>query len=166
MNVKIQNDKPMMADAEIEIIDDLIEKYKPEVCLEWGSGNSTLWYSQHDCIKSWLSLEHNGHYVEYLKGKLNPKTQVVWVADNEWYGDSVKLLGRRYDFILVDGRQREGCLSIAHDIIKPGGIILLHDSGREEYQEFIKLYKGIKLIDGEIPQGDYYAHRGLTAFTL
>lgn len=166
MSTKIVGDKPMMADAEIAIIDALIEKYKPEVCLEWGSGNSTLWFSKHKSIKNWLSIEHNGHYVEHMTGRIPPNVQVIWVADNYWYVDAVKLQGRRYDFILIDGEQREACLNIAHDIIKPGGIILLHDSGREEYQEFIRLYKGQKLIEGEIPQGDGFAHRGLTLFTL
>ncbi len=166
MSTKITDDLPMMSVAEIGIIDDLIEQLKPQVCLEWGSGNSTLWFSRHKSIKSWLSLEHNGHYVEYMKDKMPPNVQVVWVADNYWYVDAVKLQGRRYDFILVDGEQREACLNIAHDILNPDGIILLHDSGRDEYQGFIRLYKGQQLIEGEIPQGDGFAHRGLTLFTL
>lgn len=158
--------KPMMADEEIGIIDSLIETLQPQSCLEWGSGNSTLHFSQHDCIKSWLSIEHNGHYIEYLRDKTSPNTSVIW-ADKEWYIDSVKLNGRKYDLILIDGNTREGCLNVAHDIIKLDGVILLHDSGRADYQSFIQLYKPQKLTDGEVAVKEGgFAHRGLTMFTL
>ncbi len=76
----------MMSDKEIDIIDELIRGTEPKICLEWGSGNSTLWFSKHKSIRSWLSVEHNGHYVEYVSAKAKPNTQVIW-ADNEWYLD-------------------------------------------------------------------------------
>ena len=63
--------RPMMSEKEIEIIDRLIEERQPKYCLEWGSGNSTVYFpKKHKCIKSWLSVEHNGHYPEYLKDKI------------------------------------------------------------------------------------------------
>lgn len=160
--MKIES-KPMMAEKEIEIIDDLLEKYKPKFCLEWGSGSSTTYFSKHKSIKQWLAIEHNGHYVNYLKDLLPDNANVMWIPDDEWYIDCVKL-GRKWDFILVDGQNREQCLEVADTIINPGGIILLHDAGRREYQGFIKLHGGEKLIDGEISLGDYYAHRGLAIF--
>lgn len=166
MKLKVEGIAPMMSDKEIGIIDILIKEIKPESCLEWGSGNSTFYFSRHPSIKSWLAIEHNGHYVEYLAGKTKPNTNVIW-ADKEWYIDVVKLNGRKYDFILIDGQEREACLRVAHDLIKPNGIILLHDSGRIEYQDFIKLYKPRKLTDGEMPLKEGgFAHRGLTAFKL
>lgn len=164
MKIKIKDNVPMMSEKEIGTIDYLIEKFKPRTVLEWGSGNSTLYFSRHDCIKSWLSIEHNGHYVEYLQGKTNNKTTVIW-ADKEWYIDAVKLNGRKYDMILVDGKDREACLNVAHDLVTDRGFILLHDSGRKEYEDFIKLYKSVKLTDGEIPVKEGgFAHRGLHIF--
>ncbi len=157
---------PMMSSKEVNIIDDIIKERQAGVCLEWGSGGSTLWFPRHDCVKSWLSIEHNGHYVSHLADKIKPNTQVVWEAEPTPYIDCVKLLKRRFDLVLIDGEDREACLIVARDVIKEDGVILLHDSGREEYQDFIRLYGGRQLSEGEKPLGKFFAHRGLTEFTL
>lgn len=73
-------DKPMMSDAEIKLIDDLISKHKPKYCLEWGSGGSTVHFPKNIGIETWLSVEHNGHYVQYLEDKVNPKVQIHQIS--------------------------------------------------------------------------------------
>lgn len=151
-----------MSDKEIKIIDDLIEERKPKTVLEWGSGGSTIYFPKHDTIKHWLSIEHNGHYVSYLKDKVHPKTDVIW-ADKEWYIDCVKL-GKKYDMILVDGNDREACVEIGLNLLTAKGFLLLHDSGREEYQDFIRKFSGEVLIEGEEPYRGYFKHRGLAIF--
>jgi len=156
---------PMMSEKEVAIIDKLIEERQPKHCFEWGSGTSTSYFpNKHKCIKSWLSIEHNGHYPEYLKDKINENTTIVWITNENSYIDCVKQNGEKYDFILVDGLYRENCLEVAHKIAKKGAIILLHDSGRLEYKKFIDKYNYKKLCDGEIKTEDGYAHRGLTLF--
>jgi len=164
---------PMMSQEEVAIIDELIEERKPKVCLEWGSGNSTIYFpKKHECIKSWVSIEDLGGYVKYLSPKMDrEKVTLMWVPDNEWYIDCVKHQGKKYDFILVDGvdGHREACLDLAiTELAKKGAMVLLHDSGREEYQPFIKRHrkKAQKLSEGEKKIGEYYAHRGLTLFKV
>ncbi len=73
----IDGTKPMMSDKEIDIIDNLIEELKPRTVLEWGSGNSTIYFPKRNCIEKWLSVEHNGHYVEYLKDKILDKVTLL-----------------------------------------------------------------------------------------
>lgn len=165
MAMKIEGIKPMMSDQEIEIIDNILNELKPEFCLEWGSGNSTLYFSKKPHLKQWVSVEHQGSYVKYLEPKLNSKTFVIWSPEDEWYQDCVKH-SRKYDFILVDGLNRERCLEMIykHQMLNIGGVALLHDSGRQEYQSFIAEYKGEKLCEGEEPSGNYYKHRGLHIF--
>lgn len=157
---------PMMSEKEVAIIDKLIEERKPERCLEWGSGNSTVYFpNKHKCIKSWLSIEHVGHYPDYLKNDVNNNTTIIWITNESSYVDCVKKNGEKYDFILVDGNQREECLEIAYKIARKGAIILLHDSGRLKYKKFIDKYDNEKLSEGEIKvKGGDYAHRGLTLF--
>jgi len=168
LNVTIdESGYPMMSEKEVKIINELIDKHRPRRCLEWGSGNSTIYFpNSHVCIKSWLAIEHNGHYVKYLRDKTTYKVDLIWIdnLNNPSYVDCVKYNNYRYDFILIDGDQREECLKVALDIIKHGGIILMHDTGRESYQEFIKNYKHKTLINGEIITGNGFAHRGLTQF--
>ncbi len=155
--------KPMMADSEIQLISNLIFMYKPKHCLEWGSGGSTIYFPKTHKSLRWLAVEHNGNWVKKVASELPDNANVVWVPEDEWYVDCVKH-SRTFDFILIDGQHRERCLEIARQIVSEDGIILLHDSGRKEYQQFIDANEGEKLCDGEIREGNYYAHRGLTMF--
>lgn len=155
--------KPMMSNGEIEIIDSLIEECKPKFCLEFGSGGSTIYFPKEHPDINWLAIEHNGNWIKKIADNLPDNATVIWTPDNEWYVDSVKH-SRIFDFILIDGLHRERCLEITMGIISKNGIILLHDSGREEYQDFIEKYKGEKLSEGEKPEGKHFAHRGLTMF--
>lgn len=43
-----------------------------------------------------------------------------------------------FDFILVDGRARCFCLAEGWKLLRPGGIIMLHDAQREEYRAAIE----------------------------
>lgn len=162
----MESDKPMMADDEIKIIDDLIEKLKPKQCLEWGSGNSTIYFpSKHKFIKNWLAVEHNGHYLDHIRYKCPSNVQTIWVLPGSSYADCVQRSNRKFDFIFIDGLDRAKCLQNSFDILNPKGIILLHDAGRREHEEVIKEYKGEILREGEIPVKDGgYAHRGLALF--
>lgn len=154
----------MMSEKEIAIVEAILEQEKPKHCLEWGSGNSTVHFANKLPSSSiWLSIEHNGNYVKYLADKLPDNATVIWVPENEWYVDCVKH-SRIFDFIFLDGLQRERCLEVALDIISENGTILLHDAGRQDYQGFIKKYKGEMLCEGEKPINGYFAHRGLVRF--
>ena len=157
----------MMSDKEIEIINGLIEKHKPVRCLEWGAGNSTAYFTgKHSCIKSWLAIDHDLHYINYLRGKVDERVVAVWFPKEcGWYYKFAEATKDFYDFILVDGIYREQCLEMALKVAKKGALILLHDSGREEYSAFIKKYNGKKLCDGEVMgKCGFFAHRGLAIF--
>lgn len=156
-------DKPMMSDREIAMIHGILIDLKPKHCLEWGSGGSTVYFPRNYPKVNWISVEHNGHYVEFLADKIPDNASVIWVPDDEWYVDCVKH-SRIFDTILIDGLYRERCLEVAKGIISDDGVILLHDAGRKEYQGFIKKHNGKILIDGEEPFEGFYKHRGLAMF--
>lgn len=158
--------RPMMSEKEIGIINRLIKERKPEICLEWGSGGSTVYFpDRHECIKQWVSVEHDGHYNIFLKDKIHPEKVVLVWADNDYrYIDVVKHQGQRYDFILVDGAMRNECLKAAQHLLKEDGFVLLHDSGRKDYDEGVEAYgnRKEKLCDGEHELDDgSFVHRGL-----
>lgn len=158
---------PMMARHEVEIINNLIREEKPRVCLEWGSGNSTAYFpKEHKCIEQWISIEHVGHYNVHLASRVDlGKVTHIWVPGNDWYIDCVKHQGRRYDFILIDGLHRDKCLRTAYQIAKEGGMILLHDAGRKEYEKFMREYSYKVLCQGEQEsKGGGFDHRGLALF--
>lgn len=162
--MKSLGDKPMMSDKEIKIIDDLIEKRKPKLCLEWGSGASTTYFPKHNSIDLWLAIEHDGNVLDLLYQKFPKNVQTIWITNPQDYADCMQRSHQKFDLILIDGLEREKCLENALEILAPGGIALLHDAGRAEYQEFIEKHNGEMLSEGEIPDGDGYAHRGLALF--
>lgn len=157
--------EPMMSQKEIKVIDDLIEKHKPKLCLEWGSGNSTTYFSKHKSIELWLSVEHNGHFLDYIREDCPPNVQTLWVLPGSSYADVVQRSNRKFDFILIDGLDRAKCLENAVKIISEDGIILLHDSGRKGYADVIREFGGEILSEGEIDDREEgKAHRGLAIF--
>lgn len=170
MRAKITN-HPFMSDEEIAVMDTQMEKYKPEICLEWGSGGSTIYYPKRfDSIKQWISVEHNGYYVKFLSDKVDPiKTILLW-AHEYHYVDLVKTHFKRYDFIFIDGQQREKCLEMTREMLKPGGFVIMHDTGRKAYWEWMMRIYGEKqeeLIEGIRPLKDGgFNHGGLTRFWL
>ena len=159
--------KPMMADKEIEIINDLIKERKPEICLEWGSGNSTLYFpKRHKCIQKWLAMEHNKRYFELLADKISKRAEIKVVDGKNDY-ISYPLDFQSPDFILIDGQYRDECLDVAFRIAKEDTIILLHDSGRAESSSMLEKYrdKVVILCEGEkMLNTGFYAHRGLALF--
>lgn len=175
-----QTGKPMMSDAEIDAITEIVcggiwktirDIRQIRTVLEWGAGNSTRKFSEMAAVKSWVAVEHNGHYIEYLAKKVDPNiVTLIWVQDDADYIDCVKRNIEHYDLILIDGRddKREACLDAAMKIIHKNGVVLLHDSSRYEYKDWIAKYPyQQKLTEGEVPDPahpGFFMHRGLTAF--
>ena len=151
-----------MSDTEIEMVEKILKELQPKHCLEWGAGGSSTYFPK-PYMKSWTSVEHNGNWVKKIAEDIPSNVNLVWAPEDVFYEDCVKH-SRTYDFILIDGLHRERCVEIARQIISDNGVILLHDSGREEYQKFISENDGEKLIDGEEPFRGFYKHRGLTMF--
>ncbi len=44
-------------------------------------------------------------------------------------------LGETFDFVLVDGRARSFCIRTGFSLLRPGGVLVLHDAQRPEYHE-------------------------------
>lgn len=124
--------------------------------LEWGSGGSTLailklcktlvsiehdetWYNkviaelsnEKSCIKVSPSITtYGGEKLCYYLIQRNAEEAPGHDGTFDQYLDYIKLpdyLERRFDVIFIDGRARVECAKIAVNILKPGGIILIHD---------------------------------------
>lgn len=158
-----------MAHEEIQILDDLIEKHQPEICLEWGSGGSTIYFpNKHDCIKRWVSIEHDYTWVDALKSQMELNKSVDLRHGTQEDGLYLNwAMDMKFDFILIDGIMRLECMAFASTYcMNPGAIVVLHDSGRAEYKdgyEFFDHYLELAPGVGEGKDGgaDF---RGLTMF--
>jgi predicted O-methyltransferase YrrM len=160
---------PMMSDEEMGIINRLLRENDCERCLEWGSGNSTVWFpKENPFIDRWYSVEHNKTYLELLDSKIDDRRVTIDVfPEKDDYVNAPVSFGGKFDFILVDGQWRPECVDTAFEVANTGAVILLHDclweklaGVMDKYANRVKiLAKGEKLM----PNG-FYNHRGLALF--
>ena len=74
---------------------------------------------------------------------------------------------KKFDFILVDGINRDECMDLAFDLLEKNGSIILHDSARKESSGILTKHKSkiVLLTEGEKKLKDgYFAHRGIAVF--
>ena len=122
---------------------------------EYGSGGSTLFFA--DRVGRVISVEHDEEWaasmqpalatcrdvVEYRLvpptcGSLAPRISSARynrpTADFADYVATVRDYPKHsFDLIIVDGRGRVACLEACRDRLKPGGIVVLDNSAREDY---------------------------------
>ena len=130
--------------------------------LEWGSGNSTIYFPkllrQKGVPFKWIAMEHFIPWHEKVIAMLKENSlsndvecflkSPTYEADKniqetlnlDEYIDFPSTLGIKFNFILVDGRKRKECLDKASSILAANGVAVLHDAEREWYHDGFKYY--------------------------
>jgi len=155
--------KPLMTDQDVKLVEKELLKFNPIDVLEWGSGGSTIYFSNFIIDKigllnlTWESIEYDLKWYLELVYYSMPQVRLHLFDEEVLRNDDrralrnkpmneyvlfPKKLGKKYDVIFVDGRKRRRCLLEALELLKPGGIVLLHDAGREYYHCAMEKYNG------------------------
>lgn len=116
---------------------------------EFGAGNSTLWYAGR--VDSVTSVEHDQEWYEKIRNKM-PDNVSLYHRELKYGGEYSRFpnqLEKRFDIIIVDGRDRVNCMKHSVESIKEGGIIVLDDSERAQYMKGVEflLNRGFKKLD-------------------
>lgn len=136
--------------------------------LEWGSGGSTVYFTRflrsRSIAYTWTSLEYNARWARDVERELggDPNTSIVLIDvgndrvlqrynEMEEYILYPNTMGRKFDFVFVDGRKRRRCLLEARHLLKEGGVALLHDAERRYYWGACKAY-----ARGYFPQSRFF----------
>jgi len=100
---------------------------------EYGSGNSTLWWSRR--TRRVVSCEHDAGWYDALKSKLpaNVDYSHVRLADDGAYARAISLRTEQFDVIVIDGRDRVNCARSSLPSLSPSGVIVWDNSDRTEY---------------------------------
>lgn len=153
---------PWIGSAAIDLIKDRInEKFN---VFEWGTGNSTLFWSQH--VKSVVSVEYNNSWYMKLK-KLVPENvdlRYITLENGGAYCKEILNTNIQFDIILIDGRDRVNCAYNALDKLTQNGIIIWDNTERDYYQpgmEFLK-QNGFKQLE---LSGMLYGYVGYECYT-
>lgn len=137
----------------------LIESYLDDnqTMLEYGSGYSTLWFSQF--VKHYYSIEHARDWYEAISAKINALPNVEYqlaavdAGYRGWPGgftegtyeqfeeyikavDNFKPARKVFDRVLIDGRARAFCAKYILKYLHQGSYIFIHDfNGRTMYHD-------------------------------
>jgi SAM-dependent methyltransferase len=112
---------------------------------EYGSGGSTLWLERRAGYVR--SIEHDPRWYEEVRRRVASADLSLVEPASEgrmysrtggaWFDDYVATItaepAASLDLVVVDGRCRVACVEAAMSKVRPGGILLLDDSGRERY---------------------------------
>ena len=128
--------KPMMDDKCIKKIEDIFLKKKELTVLEWGAGQSTIYFSnllkKNNIKYEWDSIEDIREWIAFVKKRITSfelvNNNVYYKPDKIEYINFPKELNKKYDVIIVDGSFRRDCLTNVQYLLKEDGIILLHDA--------------------------------------
>lgn len=145
---------PFMHGLEVQAIDYCLALFRaPVFALEWGSGNSTLYFaSKLPKGSSWCAIEHNREWAEKVAKQLEESRrsdisltyippQGGWCegqgdGDRFTFGNYIDFpatLHRNFQIIFVDGRARVDCMRAAWPLLDENGVMILHDAQRQAY---------------------------------
>ncbi len=121
----------------------LDERLKSDLSLfEFGSGFSTLYFEKR--IASVMSLEYDKKWFDLVRNKVDEqKTEVIYCASDHDgdYCRMAKNSGRRFDIVLVDGRDRVNCCRHSIDCLSDHGVLIFDDAERDKYSEVYEVMK-------------------------
>lgn len=132
----------------------LVEKYlnKNDIFLEWGSGNSTLYYS--DLVKKLITIEHDKFYWEQTEASIKvfniknienilvvSKIKLIPNKENRYkvfeeYINYPKNNNIKFTKVLIDGRGRKFCALSILDIIDENVIVFIHDFNHDDVEGY------------------------------
>jgi protein-L-isoaspartate O-methyltransferase len=120
------------------IVNFLKERLKSDMSLfEFGSGYSTSFYSKY-CSQV-TSVEHDEDWFQKIYGNKPNNCDIIYIKYNQnlMGGDYSKTAlnhNRRFNVIVVDGRDRVNCVKNSISALTPDGVLILDDSSREKYK--------------------------------
>lgn len=119
------------------------------VVFEYGSGNSTLWWSAR--VARVVSCEHDHQWFELMSSKLaaNVDYNFVEMSRGDDYSKRISRHEGEFDIVVIDGRDRVNCAKNSLPALKASGVILWDNSDRSDYAEgydFL-LGRGFKRLD-------------------
>lgn len=153
---------PLMHKYEYEFI----EKYlnADDILLEWGSGNSTLYFS--GIVNTVISIEHDKDWIKNVENCIDSydiknitqylipaHTNLVDPCRFELFKDYIefpRVNNLKFTKVLIDGRARKYCAKDIYNMIDDDVIVIIHDFNRPDYQMVVKYYDIIEqLTDGQ-----------------
>jgi hypothetical protein len=93
---------------------------------EYGSGNSTLFWSQ--LARRVVSVESDPAWYSKIQSQLSSTSTILLKPEEDAYCRSIEDVGADFDVIVVDGLWRFKCARVSRRFLRPGGLVILDNS--------------------------------------
>ncbi|MCZ6672242.1 MAG: class I SAM-dependent methyltransferase [Verrucomicrobia bacterium] len=94
--------------------------------LEYGSGNSTLWWASR--VRNIVAIENNKTWYEEIREQLPENASIHLFEEKEDYISGVSSLDDKYDVIVIDGSHRNECANAGLPHLENNGIIVFDNA--------------------------------------
>ncbi|MDB9486561.1 class I SAM-dependent methyltransferase [Dolichospermum circinale CS-537/01] len=132
----------------IEFIENKI--YSDFRVFEYGSGNSSLWWSKR--VTQVISIENDANWFNYIKENMPSNVELYLIEDNLEYAAAIlQYEDHLFDVIIVDGSNRNQCAEFAISKVKDQGFIIFDNTDDHRHAEGVK-----KLLDSGFMKIDFY----------
>lgn len=111
------------------------------VVFEYGSGFSTQWWEKH--AASVDAVEHDAKWAEKVAERLSSRATIrhIELDYDGKYCRAILAMEKRYDVVVVDGRDRVNCMRIGLQRLTDDGVIVFDNSQRRHYRDKIEEVK-------------------------
>jgi predicted O-methyltransferase YrrM len=115
----------------------LLRNYRDKNILEFGSGQSTLWWGAR--AKFVLSLEEDPHWFAEISRRVPSNVEICQVpAGIEAIEKLVQSRRMKFDVIIIDGGPRRKLVALSFQFLAPRGVIILDNAEGYGFYEEIK----------------------------
>ncbi|MFM6333679.1 MAG: hypothetical protein ACKPFI_12935, partial [Dolichospermum sp.] len=117
---------------------------------EYGSGNSSLWWSER--VSQVISIESDTNWFGYIKENMPSNVELYLIEDDLEYAAAIhQYEDHLFDVIIVDGSNRNKCAEFAISKVKDQGFIIFDNTDDHRHAEGVR-----KLLDSGFMKIDFY----------
>ncbi|GIK23441.1 MAG: hypothetical protein LC122_04105 [Chitinophagales bacterium] len=108
---------------------------KDFIVFEYGSGNSTLWYSSR--VKEITAVENDKEWFDTVSKKLLSNASVIYrnLDYDREYCKAVVTTGKKFHLIIIDGRDRVNCVKNSINSLYDDGVVVFDNSDLSKYSD-------------------------------
>lgn len=159
---------PWFTEEAVAFLDKFLQDHPNAYILEFGTGASTVWLAQR--TNNLISIEHDRDWYGLITNELEERqlrSHVFYLLYPRPYYIMCKYLAKNsFDLVIVDGRNRKGCIAHSLDLLKPGGVLMLDNAERTYYHSVFPLMKNWQKFESEQfgPDKEGFWYKGWKTF--